>query len=108
MGNGNLFFPVKAAIRKKIGKQAGDWVHIVLYPDMPRLVVPPELETCLKDEPKAYSFFQSLKESQQKAFVDWIYEAKKEDTRVERMVATIEMLLARKTLRLVKKEQVAE
>src|SRR5665647_646920 len=31
MGNGTLFIPVKAEIRKKIGKNEGDWVHIKLY-----------------------------------------------------------------------------
>lgn len=31
MGNGKLFLPVKAEIRKKIGKKEGDWVTIVLY-----------------------------------------------------------------------------
>ena len=30
MGNGKLFLPVKAAIRKKIGKNAGDFVRIKL------------------------------------------------------------------------------
>ncbi len=33
MGNGHLFLPVKAEIRKKIKKQEGDYVDIVLYPD---------------------------------------------------------------------------
>ena len=30
-GKGTLFLSVKAEIRKKIKKQAGDYVHIVLY-----------------------------------------------------------------------------
>lgn len=33
MGNGQLFLPVNAAIRKKIRKEAGDRVHVVLYQD---------------------------------------------------------------------------
>lgn len=31
MKNGNLFLPVKAAIRKKIGKSAGQFVRVILY-----------------------------------------------------------------------------
>ncbi len=31
MGNGDLFLPVKASIRKKINKHMGDFVHVVLY-----------------------------------------------------------------------------
>jgi len=32
-GKGKLFLAVKSEIRKKIKKQAGDYVHIILYPD---------------------------------------------------------------------------
>jgi hypothetical protein len=40
MGKGKLFLPVKAAIRKKIGKEAGDWVKVTLYADYEHLHVP--------------------------------------------------------------------
>ncbi len=33
MGNGKLFLPVKAEIRKKIGKNAGDYVDVILFAD---------------------------------------------------------------------------
>ncbi len=33
MGNGKLFLPVKASIRKIIGKKEGDKVYIVLFAD---------------------------------------------------------------------------
>jgi len=32
-GKGHLFLAVKSEIRKKIKKEAGDYVHIILYPD---------------------------------------------------------------------------
>jgi len=32
-GKGHLFLAVKSEIRKIINKQAGDYVHIILYPD---------------------------------------------------------------------------
>jgi len=31
MRNGQLFLPVKAAIRKQIAKKAGDYVQVILY-----------------------------------------------------------------------------
>jgi hypothetical protein len=99
MGNGELFFPVKAAIRKKIQKEAGDMVHIIIYPDNSRLQIPQELEACLQEEPEALARFQALKAGEQKEFIDWIYEAKKEDTKVQRIVATIDKLLKGLTLR---------
>lgn len=40
MEKGQLFLPVRAEIRKKIHKNAGDTVHIVLYPDNDPLEIP--------------------------------------------------------------------
>ena len=93
MGNGNLFLPVKAEIRKKINKKEGDKVHVVLYLDNEPLVVPEEMLLCLQDEPLALKFFNSLSESEQKFYIQWIYSAKKEDTKVDRMVKTINRLV---------------
>ena len=56
MGNGQMFLPVRVEIRKKIKKEAGDWVHIILYPDNEPLVTPEEMWLCLEDEPKAMKF----------------------------------------------------
>lgn len=85
MGNGLLFLPVKAEIRKKIKKQAGDKVHVILFPDDDQLEIPQDLLDCLKDEPAAYTYFQTLNESDQEKWVKWIYEAKTESTRIERI-----------------------
>ena len=41
---GTLFLSVKSAIRKKIKKEAGDYVHIILYPDNDPLKVSEELK----------------------------------------------------------------
>ncbi|MDZ4823977.1 MAG: YdeI/OmpD-associated family protein [Flavobacteriales bacterium] len=93
MGNGNLFLPVKAEIRKKIKKEEGDFVHVVLYPDSSHLEVPEELLLCLQDEPTALKFFQSLSESEQNYYIQWIYSAKKEETKVKRVAQTINRLM---------------
>ncbi len=92
MGDGKLFLPVKAEIRKKIGKQAGDYVHVVLYPDSGSLEIPGELAMCLQDEPKAHQFFYQLSESERKNYVQWIYSAKKADTRINRIASAINKL----------------
>ena len=99
MGNGNLFLPVKAVIRKQINKQAGDTVHVILYPDNSVVETPPELEECLAMEPGALSFFRSLKQSEQKELIDWIYSSSKDETRAKRIVKTIDLLLKNKTRR---------
>lgn len=93
MGNGKLFLPVKAEIRKKIRKAEGDYVHVILYTDNSPLEIPEELKLCLLDEPKAYKTFLSYPDGEKKAFIDWINSAKKEDTKTERIAKTISKLL---------------
>lgn len=92
MGNGNLFLPVRAEIRKKIGKQVGDKIHVALYIDDLPLEIPEELMICLKDEPEAYAFFMNSPESRQKEIIKWVYAAKTLDERVERIVVTLKKL----------------
>lgn len=93
MRTGQLFLPVKAEIRKKIGKKHGDWVHVVLYADESALAIPQELIDCLKDEPQAYANFEKLTESAQKEFREWVYSARKDETKVARIAKMIDMLL---------------
>ncbi|WAC12931.1 YdeI/OmpD-associated family protein [Dyadobacter pollutisoli] len=93
MGNGMLFLPVRAEIRKKIKKKEGDWVHVTLYEDQTPLDVPQELLDCLQDEPRAYENFMALPEGAQKEYRDWVYAAKREQTKVDRIAKMIDMLL---------------
>lgn len=92
MGNKQLFLPVKSGIRKIIGKGEGDWVHVILYPDNEPLHVPVELLQCLEDEPGASKFFHSLSDGERKYYIEWIYSAKKEETRVKRLATAISRL----------------
>lgn len=96
MGNGKLFLPVKAEIRKKIKKEEGDSVHVVLYADDEPMVVPQELLLCLQQEPLALNFFNSLTDNEQIGYVKWIYAAKTEEKKVERIADTITKLLIKK------------
>lgn len=92
MANGKLFLPVRAEIRKKIKKQEGDWVKVVLFQDTDPLFIPDEFLQCLRDEPAAYNTFHSYSESSKKYYVDWIYSSKKIETRIERMAQAIDRL----------------
>ena len=95
MKNGKLFLPVKAEIRTKIKKKEGDWVQVVLYPDKDPLEIPNELLICLEDEPSALRFFESLSDSEKKYYIQWIYGAKREETKVARMAKAINRLSRR-------------
>lgn len=86
---GQLFLSVKADIRKKIKKQEGDYVHIILYPDNEPLEVPEEFLLCLQDDAEALRFFKSLDESEQHNYVKWIYSAKTDRTKVDRITKTL-------------------
>jgi hypothetical protein len=62
-----------------------------------KLVVPPaELEKMFTRHKKAREFFQTLPATNQKEFVTWIEGAKREETRLRRLEATVEKLLAGK------------
>lgn len=93
MGNGQLFFPVKAEIRKKINKKEGDWVSITLYADTDPIAIPEELALCLKEDSVAYDTFLSYPDGEKKAFIDWIYAAKTDQTKVDRIVKTLNKLV---------------
>lgn len=92
MGNGQLFLPIKAEIRKKIDKQAGDTVRVVLYTDSAPILLPDEFKACLEDEPATLHKFMAMTEGEQKAFIDWIYSAQQENTKIARMVKTLSMV----------------
>ena len=91
MGNGQLFLPVKAAIRKKIKKEAGDFVHVILYLDETPLEIPEEILDCFKYEPtETYQNFMAFTEGERKGYLDWIYSAKTDETKVTRIAKMME------------------
>ncbi len=92
MGNGKLFLPVRAEIRKKIGKKEGDFVNIVLYADDAPPVIPEDFLLCLKEDSLAYGTFMKCNDSEQKAITDWIFAVKNDDIKVDRIAKALNML----------------
>lgn len=93
MGEGRLFLPVKAAIRKKIKKKEGDYVHIILYSDESPLETPDEMIACFKNEdPSVYQTFQAFTEGERKAYIDWIYNAKTDNIKADRIAQMMEQV----------------
>ena len=88
-GDNRLFLSVKAEIRKAIKKQAGDYVHIILYRDNDPLEIPEALSWCLQDDAEALQFFDSLSDSEKNYYVKWIFSAKKEQTKADRIAKTL-------------------
>ena len=87
MGNGKLFLPVKSEIRKRIKKQEGDFVRIILWADHSELEIPLEIIECLQNEsPLIQDNFNSMTDGQKKAYLDWIYNSKTDDTKANRII----------------------
>jgi hypothetical protein len=92
MGNGQMFFSVKAEIRKIIKKGEGDHVHIILFDDKLPSDLPAELHECLSEVPNAVLTFEKLSEADKRVHIDYIYKAKTEQEKADRIVELIEKL----------------
>jgi hypothetical protein len=92
MGNGKLFLPVRAEIRKSIKKQAGDWVRVILFADDLPTEIPEELKLCLMEEPNALEVFSALSEGEQKSLINWVYSAKTDETKVQRIARILRQI----------------
>ena len=97
MGLGTML-GVNQSIRKKIGKNPGDLVHVTLEEDHDErtVEVPDDLAGLLRNNPRAEEFFLILSYSNRKEYVTWILSAKREETRQARLSKTIEMLILKK------------
>jgi hypothetical protein len=94
MGTEHHLLIILKEIREKIGKTFGDEVEITVEPDTePRVIeVPAELKKAFKTEKEAKAFFDKLSYTHQREYVMWINEAKREETRQNRIAKAVEML----------------
>ncbi len=85
---------VLKSIRHKIGKGCGDRVEVTVVEDSePRVVqVPDDLDQALAGDPEAQAAFQALSYTHRREYVQWIEEARREETRRARLAKTLEML----------------
>lgn len=94
MGTAHHILIILKEIRAQIGKSFGDEVRVTIEPDTePRVIeVPAELKKAFKTQKEAKAFFDKLSYTHQREYVMWINEAKREETRLNRIVKAIEML----------------
>src|SRR5688572_7708580 len=94
MGTDCHILGIRKDIREQIGKTFGNDVTITVEPDTePRVIeVPAELKQAFRTEKEAKAFFEKLSYTHQKEYVNWINEAKREETRQTRIAKTIEIL----------------
>ena len=101
MGSECHVLGIRKEIREQLGKTFGDALTITVEPNIePRVVeVPAELKKIFRSEKEAKTLFDKLSYTHQKEYVNWIDEAKREETRRSRVAKTIEMLKKRQRAR---------
>lgn len=93
MGNGKLFLPIKAAIRKAIKKEQGDTVRIKVYIDETPSELTEELLECFSNEdPQLLIRFKQLPDFEQRAIIQNIYDAKSDDDKAFRITKLFKTL----------------
>ncbi len=98
MGGENMIGLNKAA-RAQAGVELGDEVSVVVSADTSErtVEVPDDLAAALAARPGAAEAFAALAYSHRKEYVRWVTEAKREQTRTDRLAKTVEMVLAGQT-----------
>ena len=94
MGGANHMLIILKGIREQIGKTFGEEIQVIVEPDLEERVIeiPKDLMKELKKDKDAKAFFDKLSYTHRKEYVNWVTEAKKEETRQSRIAKTIEML----------------
>jgi hypothetical protein len=85
-------------IRKKIGKDFGDEVDVILEQDKePRRVeIPEDFQRALEEDLQAKIAFDKLSYTHQKEYVNAIVESKRVETRISRIARSIQELKKKK------------
>jgi hypothetical protein len=94
MGSPCHWLGITQEVRKAIGKEPGDKVHVIIEEDTVERVVeiPEDFLEMMKSEIGVFEYFSGLSFTHRKEYVRWITEAKKEETRKNRLGKAIELL----------------
>jgi Bacteriocin-protection, YdeI or OmpD-Associated/Domain of unknown function (DUF1905) len=91
---GSYMLPLNRASRAVAGVAAGDTVTVELELDLePRTVeAPDDLRAALAGDEAAAAAFDRLSYTHRREYVEWITEAKRDETRARRLAKTLERL----------------
>ncbi len=100
-GDGTHYLVVAKEIRDQIHATQGDKVKITLELDLAarQIETPPDLEAAFSNNPDARLTYETLAYSHQKAYVNWINDARQAGTRQRRIEKALELLALGKKLR---------
>ncbi|MDQ1856677.1 YdeI/OmpD-associated family protein [Chryseobacterium sp. WLY505] len=82
-------------IRKKLGKTFGDEVSVSLIEDKEERVVEiaDDIDLVFKENPEAKALFDAMSYTHRKEYIRWIEEARKPETRENRKIKMVQMIL---------------
>jgi hypothetical protein len=88
-------------IRNRIGKGFGDEIFVTVEKDEEErsVEVPEDFATAINNNKTAVTTFQSLAYTAQKEYVTWITSAKRQETRLDRIIKAVALLSEGKKLR---------
>lgn len=92
MGEGDFIMALNGTVRKVLKKEKGARVEVELELDNQEKPLSTDFLECLKDEPKAFHFFQTLPKGHQRYFSNWIQTAKTDATKTKRIAQAINAL----------------
>jgi hypothetical protein len=100
-GDGTHYLVIGKGIRDQIHAAQGEKVQVTLEldPEERRVVIPQNLAEAFASHPLSKAGFEKLAYSHQKAYVDWILAAKKEETSQKRIDKALELLATGRKLR---------
>ncbi|SFO34341.1 Bacteriocin-protection, YdeI or OmpD-Associated [Chitinophaga sp. YR627] len=89
---------ITQVIRRQLGKELGDTIHVELEQDLEvrEVLLTDEVVALFAKHPKAEVFYNQLSYTDRKEYMVWITSAKREETRQNRLTLMIEKLEAGK------------
>lgn len=92
MGGGNFILTLNADLRRGIRKKKGSMLSVKLQVDPEGYKLNEDFIACLKDDPAANNFFDTLTGSHRNYFSKWIDSAKTEPTKIKRIAMAVNAL----------------
>jgi uncharacterized protein YdeI (YjbR/CyaY-like superfamily) len=101
MGGPNAFLLVRKDILARLGKTAGDAIHVRVELDTSErtITLADDADAALRSNPEAITTWERLSYSHQREYALWIEEAKRPDTRERRIAKMVAMLMDGKRLK---------
>jgi hypothetical protein len=85
---------VNKSIKQKAKKKTGDTVHVIMYEDIQerKIILPDYIKQEFESDAIVWDMYNSMSFSHQREIFQWIEEAKKQETKQNRILKAMQML----------------